>query len=98
MTPQLHEPDPATLALAGERLSLAMAQSDMVQVLVAAADLDRMARSLGPLARTDGDRTALIRAHDLVGSVLTRLQAEMARSQTDHRRDQRLRLAYSGPT
>lgn len=97
MTPQPHEPRPVTLALAGERLSLAMAQADMVQVLVAAADLDRMVRSLGPLARTEADRTALIRARDLVGSVLTRLQAEMARNQTDRRRDQRLRLAYSGP-
>lgn len=82
------------LALAGGRLEQAMSRSDMVEVLVAASELDRMVRALGPAAESERDRAALLRAHDLVGSVLNRLEAEMSRGQTDRRRTSRLRLAY----
>jgi len=83
------------LAMAGGRLEQAMTRSDMVEVLVAASELDRMVRALGPAARTEQDRTALIRARDLVGTVLAQLEAEMSRGEADRRRGARLRLAYA---
>lgn len=84
-----------SLAVIGGKLTHALSQSDMVQVLVAASELDRMVRGLGPLAQTEQDRAALMRAHELVGTVLTRLEAEMSRDQADRRRGARLRLAYT---
>jgi hypothetical protein len=83
------------LAMAGGRLEQAMTRSDMVDVLVAASELDRMVRALGPDARTEQDRAALLRARDLVGTVLTRLEAEMSRDAADRRRGARLRVAYA---
>lgn len=96
MTPALHGATAVSLAVAGGRLSHALSRSDMVAVLVTAAELDRMVRNLGPLAETEEDRAALTRAHDLVLSVLSQLESEMARDQADRRRDSRLRLAYAG--
>lgn len=95
MTGALHGPAAVSLAVIGGRLADAISRSDMVQVLVAASDLDRMVRNLGPLARTEEDRAALLRAHDLVGTVLTRLETEMSREQVSRRREKRFRLAYA---
>ncbi len=84
-----------SLAVIGGRLEAALSQADMVQVLVAASDLDRMVRNLGPLARTADDRAALVRAQTLVGNVLTRLESDMTGQQASYRREKRLRLAYA---
>ncbi|MBC2834794.1 hypothetical protein [Paragemmobacter straminiformis] len=88
---------PAALGLAviGGRLERAMSRSDMVEVLIVAAELDRMVRNLGPVASTDQDRAALVRAHDLVLRTLATLEDEMLRGAQDRRRDTRLRLAYN---
>ncbi len=87
---------PAALGLAviGGRLEQAMTRADMVEVLIAAAELDRMVRSLGPVATTEQDRAALVRAHDLVLRTLATLETEMQRGDISRRRDTRLRLAY----
>lgn len=95
MTQTLHGPAAISLAVAGGRLTRAMSQSDMVEVLVAASELDSMVRSLGSSAETVEDRAALHRAHRLVANVLSDLQARMAGDQADRRRDARLRLAYA---
>lgn len=84
-----------SLAVIGDQLTYAMSKSDMMEVLVTASELDRMVRTLGPAAKTEQDRAALVRAHDLVGRVLSDLQAEMSRDLADRRRDTRLRQVYS---
>lgn len=88
-------PTALRLAMAGGRLQQALSRSDMVAVLVAASELDRMVRALGPSAETEQDRAALLRAQDVVGTVLTRLESEMARGQAGRGHDARLRSAYS---
>lgn len=87
---------PAALGLAviGGRLEQAMTRSDMVEVLIVAAELDRMVRNLGPVAATEQDRAALVRAHELVLRTVAMLEAEMQRDDLGRRRDTRLRLAY----
>lgn len=87
-------PAALSLAMAEGHLQQAMSRSDMVDVLVAASELDRMVRSLGPSARSEQDRAAILRARDVVGSVLTRLETEMARGLAGRRTDARLRSAY----
>lgn len=71
-----------------------MTRSDMVEVLIVAAELDRMVRNLGPVAATEQDRAALVRAHELVLRTVAMLEAEMQRDDLGRRRDTRLRLAY----
>ncbi|WP_159082498.1 hypothetical protein [Paragemmobacter aquarius] len=90
-------PAALSLAMAEGHLQQAMSRSDMVDVLVAASELDRMVRSLGPSARSDQDRAALLRAGDVVGSVLMRLETEMTRGLAARRNDARLRNAYFVP-
>lgn len=85
------------LAVAGGRLARAMSQADMVQVLVTASELDSMVRDLGPLAQSDDDRAALIRAKDLIGAMLEQLESRMAADRADRQRDQHLRRAYTAP-
>lgn len=90
-------PAAISLAMAQGQLQQAISRSDMVDVLVAASELDRMVRALGPSARSEQDRAALLRARDVVGSALARLETEMARGLAARRTDARLRIAYSAP-
>ncbi|ESW61962.1 MAG: hypothetical protein Q27BPR15_03690 [Rhodobacter sp. CACIA14H1] len=87
MTPQAARPaDPALLhfAMLADRLTDAAIREDMVQTLISTADLDRMARSLGP-----DQREAAIHARKLVAQAIEVLENALARGMATARRDPR---------
>lgn len=83
--------DPATLELSVLAASIgdAALREDMVQMLISAADLDRMVRSLGPHQRAAADH-----ARDLIAQTIDMLESLLERSHATARRDPR-QTAYA---
>ena len=80
------------LALLACRLEDAARREDIVQILISTADLDRMARGLGPR-----HAAAARHAQEVVARAITTLEAALARGETAARRDDQLRAAYAVP-
>lgn len=79
-------------ALIAGRLEDAARREDIAQTLISTADLDRMARSLGP-QHADIAR----HAQDIVARAITALEEAMARGEAAARRDGQIRAAYAQP-
>lgn len=80
------------MALIVARLDDAAQREDIVQTLISTADLDRMARCLGP-QHEDAAR----HAQTVVARAIATLEQAVARGEIAARRDGQLRAAYAPP-
>lgn len=80
------------MALIAARLDDAAQREDIVQTLISTADLDRMARSLGPQ-----HEEAARHAQAVVARAIATLEQAVARGEMAARRDGQLRAAYAAP-
>lgn len=78
------------IAVVAGRLEEAALREDIVQTLISAADLDRMARGLGPQ-----HATAIRQASAVVARAITVLEQAVRRGEIAARRDGLLRAAYA---
>ena len=79
-------------ALIAGRLEDAAQREDIVQTLISTADLDRMARSLGPQ-----HAAAARHAQAIVARAIVALEQAVARGEVAARRDGQIRAAYAQP-
>ena len=86
--------DPAGVefALIAGRLEDAAQREDIVQTLISTADLDRVARSLGPQ-----HAAAARHAQMIVARAIATLEQAIARGEAAARRDGQIRAAYAQP-
>ncbi|PLL12081.1 hypothetical protein C0V75_14455 [Tabrizicola sp. TH137] len=77
-------------ALIAGRVEDAARREDIVQTLISTADLDRMARNLGPQ-----HAAAARHAQDVVARAIAALEQAIARGEAGIRRDDHLRAAYA---
>ena len=87
------DPAEVELALITARLEDAAQREDIVQTLISTADLDRMARCLGPQ-----HEAAARHAQSVVARAIAVLEQAIARGEVAARRDDQLRAAYNAPS